>query len=547
MASVEVTAGKRPHVKTEKMQEYMRSHGDGGSQKILRCPVPGCDKVLSSAPGLRYHIKGHTGPERPFLCDRCRKTFKSANGLKYHIEKTKCDGSSEKIFANSETEGMEDFLDEDLCHHDEISVSDDFSDTSIDLSSQESPHKHLSSSSQSQCEGKGQSAQVDRLTELAIIATSPQSPLMQKSLPVRIDQTRGSVVRSLEKSLHTYTRPSECSPPWSTSSQDFSPPLPIHLSAPSSVESLPDNEDPCCEVEGDSVVTSSSPCPSCPQDMGSCDATWTHPWPTPVWQCFTKDCKIKFLSKNREEWQNAQDLADRQKLMATATCVQSELLDISYANNGLRLLEIHEVETDPCTTVELKLTPNLSTQPDVLVRCRLNHPFFVRDKGWSSLDPSNTAEHYGIPCRVLTIEDVCLSPSHPEATMIHDFTPMDTSAVFALSNMKKQRLDQEMSPKHISESPGKRSPSKFPTDGEFKPKRPMNSFMLFAKKYRVELTKKYPGRDNRAISVMLGDKWKQMTIEERDRYAQEARMLAEEQKKIHPDCWKRKRFTPDPP
>lgn len=62
-----------------------------------------------------------------------------------------------------------------------------------------------------------------------------------------------------------------------------------------------------------------------------------------------------------------------------------DLIFYSYADNGLQLLEIHEEETDPCTTVELKLTPNLSTQPDVLVQCPLDHPFFVRDKGafWS--------------------------------------------------------------------------------------------------------------------------------------------------------------------
>jgi hypothetical protein len=28
-------------------------------------------------------------------------------------------------------------------------------------------------------------------------------------------------------------------------------------------------------------------------------------------------------------------------------------------------------------------------------------------------------------------------------------------------------------------------------------KRPMNAFMLFAKKYRVEYTQMYPGKDNR--------------------------------------------------
>ena len=40
---------------------------------------------------------------------------------------------------------------------------------------------------------------------------------------------------------------------------------------------------------------------------------------------------------------------------------------------------------------------------------------------------------------------------------------------------------------------------------------------------------------------MLGDKWKKMGVEERKQYAQEAKVLADQHKKIHPDCWKRKR------
>lgn len=72
-------------------------------------------------------------------------------------------------------------------------------------------------------------------------------------------------------------------------------------------------------------------------------------------------------------------------------------------------------------------------------------------------------------------------------------------------------------------------------------KRPMNAFMLFAKKYRVEYTQMYPGKDNRAISVILGDRWKKMKNEERRMYTLEAKALAEEQKRLNPDCWKRKR------
>lgn len=33
-------------------------------------------------------------------------------------------------------------------------------------------------------------------------------------------------------------------------------------------------------------------------------------------------------------------------------------------------------------------------------------------------------------------------------------------------------------------------------------KRPMNAFMLFAKKYRVEYTQMYPGKDNRYESTI---------------------------------------------
>lgn len=42
-------------------------------------------------------------------------------------------------------------------------------------------------------------------------------------------------------------------------------------------------------------------------------------------------------------------------------------------------------------------------------------------------------------------------------------------------------------------------------------KRPMNAFMLFAKKFRVEYTQMYPGKDNRWVS-----KWHQTKINARE-------------------------------
>ena len=45
----------------------------------------------------------------------------------------------------------------------------------------------------------------------------------------------------------------------------------------------------------------------------------------------------------------------------------------------------------------------------------------------------------------------------------------------------------------------------------------------------------------RAISVILGDTWKAMKQEERKQYVIQAKILADEHKRINPDCWKRKR------
>jgi len=72
-------------------------------------------------------------------------------------------------------------------------------------------------------------------------------------------------------------------------------------------------------------------------------------------------------------------------------------------------------------------------------------------------------------------------------------------------------------------------------------KRPMNGFMLFAQKYRLQLIQQFPGRDNRAISVMLGDAWKRLNPAEKELYTAEAHLRAEEYRRLYPDCWKRKR------
>ncbi|CAB1322679.1 unnamed protein product [Coregonus sp. 'balchen'] len=214
------------------------------------------------------------------------------------------------------------------------------------------------------------------------------------------------------------------------------------------------------------------------EDMG-----WSHSWPSTAWHCFLKGLKLVAHEDN-----------------------------VSYGQAVLKLT------FDPGSPEEGLLT----------AECRFDHPFFVGD--------------------------LCLPPGHRDAINCddsvvfdtfrsYDFTPLDSSAVYVLSSMARQRRTSQSSggavspdPEKLSGSPQSSSASKSNrsnTSGTApggatptKCKRPMNAFMLFAKK---------------AISVILGEKWKKMKSEERRAYTVEAKALADEQKKLNPDCWKRKR------
>lgn len=102
----------------------------------------------------------------------------------------------------------------------------------------------------------------------------------------------------------------------------------------------------------------------------------------------------------------------------------------------------------------------------------------------------------------------------------YDFTPLDSSAVYVLSSMARQRRASQSSGGAVSpdcdklgrdqeSSSSSHSPNSKSNRGHnsgtssnttpTKCKRPMNAFMLFAKKYRVEYTQMYPGKDNRQV------------------------------------------------
>lgn len=66
-------------------------------------------------------------------------------------------------------------------------------------------------------------------------------------------------------------------------------------------------------------------------------------------------------------------------------------------------------------------------------------------------------------------------------------------------------------------------------------RRPMNSFMVFARQHRASVQKAHPERDNKAISRLLGDAWSSLTGAERQAYVDMANDLAQQHKKDHPN------------
>ncbi|XP_041379856.1 HMG box-containing protein 1-like [Gigantopelta aegis] len=470
------------------MQEFLRTQGDT-NHKIRLCPFEGCQKTFTSLPGLRYHVKSHDVNEKPFRCLKCRKSFKSCNGLRYHTSKTRCeectDGHSEKKTKPAST----------------------------DLVLPEI------------------GGNMEKLHQLAIIATGPQSPLLQSNSP-SWDRPSGPFVRTLDFS----TSPSK------TSLND------------GSVKERQSSE-------SEAKVTSSFPFPSSPKDANSDSALWSHSWPTAVWQCFMRGSFIKDLSCPEYDWQTAEELADQAAQSSVTTKSSQSSPDDQHSithiltNPAPFLLDKIEWESDR-KSVDLYFTADTGTKKffHVLAQCPQSHPFFVRDKGWSSCSPHETVKLYGIPSCRLEEKDVCLPPSHPDAcfsrlyensesTNRMQLNSLDSSAVSALCSMAqhKRECQERLSPsigQHTASDAGK---NKQWDAGQQKAKRPMNAFMLFAKHFRLLLTNKFPGKDNRAISVMLGEEWKRLGLTEKAVFQEEAQKLARKTKQISPDCWKRKK------
>ncbi|XP_029681182.1 HMG box-containing protein 1-like isoform X2 [Takifugu rubripes] len=369
-----------------------------------------------------------------------------------------------------------------------------------------------------------------RLTQLAHIATGPQSPLLQEG-PVSSSSSAWS------SNLHSYARavPRSVSPPGGRCSQRS-------------------RSSEC----GSAVSTRSSL--SDDEDIG-----WNISWPPTAWHCFLKGTLVRFHDGSHSKWRDVDGLGS-----AEEDCAEEEQLLKTYGSEGLQLVDHTEVVLSGQTVLQLTFDPGAFGQTCVTARCQLDHPFYVKNKGWSSFYPGLTVVHHGIPCYDLEVGALCLPPGHRDAKHADnslvfdtfrsfDFTPLDSSAVYVLSSMARRRQasrtsgDGGASPEPQSQSgspPSRQKPNRKQNNGPAKGdnasskcKRPMNAFMLFAKKFRVEYTQMHPGKDNRAISVLLGEKWKKMRSEERRVFTVQAKALADEQKRLNPDCWKRKRTS----
>ncbi|XP_077357195.1 HMG box-containing protein 1-like [Festucalex cinctus] len=436
----------------------------------------------------------------------------SGDNPKHHKEtKPDCE-CSEKIVK----------VDQDQSHNSSLGPKSDTFMEYADLPKLQEPPEEKEMTAIYQTEVGAAAGDTRWLTQLAHIATGPQSPLLQES------PHSGS--SSARNDLHSYARPH---PPNSSRGRMSS--------------------------QRSSVVSTRS---SLSDDK---DTAWSVSWPATAWHCFLKGTHLRFHSGSSVEWRNVEDLQSDNE--------EQSLSLKSYGSEGLQLVAHSEYVLSGQAILQLTFDPGAFGQSLLTARCQLDHPFYVKNKGWSSFYPSLTVVHYGIAGYEMELGDVCLPPGHRDAEHTddslvfdtfksYDFTPLDSSAVYLLSSMARRRhasqssggavsphrdtLQDAPTPSHshcphrkpIKSQSVRQTGSNHSTP---KCKRPMNAFMLFAKKFRVQYTQMHPGKDNRAISVLLGERWKKMRSEERRVFTVQAKALADEQKRLDPDCWKRKR------
>merc|ERR1719273_1970705 len=100
-----------------------------------------------------------------------------------------------------------------------------------------------------------------------------------------------------------------------------------------------------------------------------------------------------------------------------------------------------EEEGETSTTLRLRMCPHNvpeSSRVEMMAECPIDHPFFVKDKGWCFAHPRLSLEKYGIPTQDLATGDVCLPPNHPEAVRTPDLCDRFKKFEFSSQDLAEQ-------------------------------------------------------------------------------------------------------------
>ncbi|XP_034244788.1 HMG box-containing protein 1-like isoform X2 [Thrips palmi] len=299
---------------------------------------------------------------------------------------------------------------------------------------------------------------------------------------------------------------------------------------------------------------------------------WRLPWPYPVWHCFQMGTLLRFSINNSDIVLRAEEVNQCNELQYYTPERVGPLLVQSISPKDTGVVDI----TFSC------VAPGLSADIKLVATCYSHHTFLVMEKGWSAVSPELVLRQYGIQCQLLESGDCCPQPPKVPAVsspgICEKFkrfsfspeelgSPLPTPSSLLLSppntpTMKSQhsqhayqkatnqasqsskaaKSKQKAGNCQTTEKPPRAS-TKIPLDPD-RPKRPMNAFMLFAKQHRLKLIRMHPGKDNRFVSVILGEAWRQLPADEKEVFIAEAKALSSERKRLNPDCWKRRKTQP---
>uniref|UniRef100_A0A914XXJ2 HMG box domain-containing protein n=1 Tax=Panagrolaimus superbus TaxID=310955 RepID=A0A914XXJ2_9BILA len=145
--------------------------------------------------------------------------------------------------------------------------------------------------------------------------------------------------------------------------------------------------------------------------------------------------------------------------------------------------------------------------------------------------------------------NICLSPtkhySKKEVIFEHNPNPKPSTSEFTPA------LQEARTPSYRKKTEKKSKKDNFvvtleasdegepltPKIGAMHIRRPMNAFMIFSKRHRPIVQEKFPNKDNRAVSKILGEWWYALGPEEKQEYHELASEVKEAHFKAHPK-WK---------